>query len=96
MIIDAYSDKSAEDAWSRFYEVAEREFGRLEGRKIWRSIPECTSRMRIEAGIEQWRVRARVLVVDEIPENMAEATVRGPYHGMKTEPYGLLFAGDLG
>ena len=79
MIIEAYSDESEADAWDKFYS----EFQGTLGKKIWRSTPTCESRARIDTGVEQWRVRARVIVVDEIPDSMKEATARGPYPDVK-------------
>ena len=75
MIIEAYSDKSEADAWDKFYS----EFQGTPGKKIWRSTPTCESRVSLDTGVEQWRVRARVFEVNEIPDGMEEATARGPY-----------------
>lgn len=83
IIIEAYSDKSEADAWDKFYD----EFQRTPGKKIWRSTPTCVSRAFIDAGIEQWRVRARVIVVDEIPDGMEEATC-GEFYFTENMPCG--------
>ena len=78
--------ETPEEAWETFKSEANRLFKWIRGIKVWRTIPELFSDIRFNEDKTIFQVRARVLSLENLPEDFVEATIDSPYESSFKEP----------